>query len=156
MTYHIKGLDPADFAHLIAANDAELAQYGALRIVTEGLQGVPCRISLQDSKPGESTILLNYVSHDVPTPYRSSFAIFVRESVRCAAEYTDMLPPSFVDRPLSLRAFTREGMLHTAALALPGEGDGEIRKLLDDSAIAYIDLHNAGYGCFAARVQRTG
>lgn len=154
MVYRISGLNPGDFAHLIGASDAILAKHRALRMVVDGQSVVPCRISLRNSEPGESVILLNHVSHDVATPYRSSFAIFVREAARTAAEYIDALPPSFEGRPLALRGFTADGMLHNAALALPGEGDSGIRTLFDDPDIAYIDVHNAAHGCFAARARR--
>jgi hypothetical protein len=47
-------------------------------------------------------------------------------------------------------------MLGTAMLALPGEADAKIREMLANKGIAYIDVHNAAHGCFAARVQRNG
>jgi hypothetical protein len=45
-------------------------------------------------------------------------------------------------------------MLRQARVAQPGEADTAIRDLLDDDAIAYIDIHNAGPGCFMARAER--
>jgi hypothetical protein len=40
------------------------------------------------------------------------------------------------------------------ALALAGTADEQIRRLLANDAIAYIDVHNAAHGCFVARVER--
>ena len=99
-------------------------------------------------------ILLHHISHDVATPYRSAYAIFVREAVRERATYRDRTPPVFEGRPLGLRGFGPDHMLKTALLALPGEADETIRALLSDPSIAYIDAHNAAHGCFAARVER--
>jgi hypothetical protein len=55
---------------------------------------------------------------------------------------------------MAFRAFDADGMLRNAALAAPGEADVAIRTLLEAPEIAYIDAHNAAYGCFAARVER--
>ena len=60
----------------------------------------------------------------------------------------------FANRPLAMRAFSTEGMLTTARLALPGQAEAAILELLADEAIDYIDVHNAAHGCFAARVER--
>ena len=75
MTYRIEGLRRADFARLFAMSDAELAAQNALRVTATG-PGYPCRVSLDDAKAGEQLILLNYTSHDVATPYRSTYAIY--------------------------------------------------------------------------------
>ena len=104
---------------------------------------------------GESLILLHHTSHDVNTPYRSAFAIYVREGVE-PAEYLDAIPPVFEGRPLGLRAFDSEGMLRDARLAIPGEAEAKIIELFANPEIAYIDAHNAAHGCFAARVERHG
>ena len=153
MTYSIRGLSPDRFAPLFAMDDAELAEHNARRVTAAADRGFPCRISLEDARMGEELILLHHTSHDVDTPYRSAYAIYVRPGV-AAARYRDALPPVFEGRPLALRAFDEHGMLQTARLAGPGEADGAIRDLFADATISYIDAHNAAHGCFAARVER--
>jgi hypothetical protein len=154
MTYRIEGLKRADFEALFAMSDDELGAHGALRVTAKADHGWPCRVSLEDAKAGESLVLFNHVSHDVATPYRSAYAIYVREDAEDAAEYVDAVPPVFEGRPLGLRAFDADGMLRNAALALPGEADAKIRALFADDDIAYIHAHNAAHGCFAAKVER--
>jgi len=153
MTYAIRGLDPESFAPLFALDDAALAAINARRVTATADRGFPCRVSLDDAKAGEELILLHHTSHDVETPYRSAYAIYVRPGVE-AATYRDELPPVFEGRPLALRAFDAEGMLQTARLAGPGEADAAIRDLFADPGISYIDAHNAAHGCFAARIER--
>ena len=155
MTYRISGLDPADFAALQGADEATLAAHNAVRVVAANKPGFPCRVTLEDAEPGESLILLHHVTHDVATPYRSAYAIYVRETAERAASYVDELPPVFANRPLAFRAFDAAGMLRNAALAAPGEPDAAIRNLFEEPQIAYIDAHNAAHGCFAARVERS-
>jgi len=153
MTYLIEGLSPDRFAPFVALDDAGLAAINARRVTATADRGFPCRISLDDARAGEELILLHHISHDVATPYRSAYAIYVRPGV-AAARYRDELPPVFEGRTLALRAFGADGMLQTARLAGPGEADGAIRDLFEDEAISYIDAHNAAYGCFAARIER--
>lgn len=153
MTYSITGLVAEQFAPLFAMDDAELAARGARRVTASADRGFPCRISLEDARAGEELILLHHVSHDVDTPYRSAYAIYVRPDVS-AATYCDEVPPVFEGRPIALRAFDSAGMLQTASLAAPGDADKAIRDLFDDDGIAYIDAHNAAHGCFAARIER--
>ncbi|MFM5885733.1 MAG: DUF1203 domain-containing protein [Novosphingobium sp.] len=155
MTYRITGLEPDTFAPLFALSDTELAARNARRVTAAASQGFPCRISLQDAGVGEELILLHHTSHDVATPYRSAYAIYVRKDV-ATADYVDAVPPVFEGRPLGLRGFDAEGILRDARLALPGEADARIRDLLDNPAVAYIHAHNAAHGCFAARVDRHG
>jgi hypothetical protein len=155
MTYRISGLDPAEFTSLRGADEATLAAHNAVRVVAANKPGFPCRVTLEDAEPGESLILLHHVTHDVATPYRSAYAIYVREAAERAATFIDELPPVFANRPLAFRAFDAAGMLQNAKLAAPGEADAAIRDLFAEAQIAYIDAHNAAHGCFAARVERS-
>ena len=154
MTYRITGLAREAFADLIGQDDATLAEYGAVRVTAAAKPGYPCRVTLDDAELGETLILLNHVSHDVATPYRSAYAIYVRENAAETALFEDALPPVFENRPMAFRAFDSEGMLRNAALALPGEADVKIRALFDQPEIAYLHAHNAAHGCFSARVER--
>lgn len=151
--YTIKGLPRADFAPLFSMDDGELAQQNACRVTATG-PGFPCRISLMDAEKGESLILLNHVSHDVATPYRASFAIFVREEAVDPPAWIDETPPVFAGRPMALRGFCNNGLLIDATLALPGQADERIRALFGNPQIAYIHAHNAAHGCFSARIDR--
>ena len=155
MTYRIEGLALADFTDLLAMDDAQLAEHNAVRVTAGADKGWPCRVSLEDAKAGESLILINHISHDVATPYRNAYAIYVREDAADAPAYVDQTPPVFEGRPIALRGFGADGMLRNAALALPGQADEKIRTLLEDDGIAYIHAHNAAHGCFSARVYRT-
>ncbi len=155
MTYKIEGLKRADFAHLFAMNDAELNEHNAVRVTSDADRGWPCRVSLEDAKAGENLILLNYVSHDVATPYRNAYAIYVHENADEAEAFIDCTPPVFEGRPIALRGFDGNGMLRNAALALPGQADEKIRALFEGDDIVYIHAHNAAHGCFSARVDRT-
>lgn len=149
MTYRIAGLDPAAFAD----TDALIAA-GAVRRIADRANAFPCRVTLEDAQPGDSMILVNFVSADVETPFRASHAIFVREGAVDAAHYRDRTPPLIERRTTSLRAFDSEGMIREAVLAAPGEADMRLRTLLDDDAIDHVDIHTASWGCFLARAER--
>ncbi len=154
MTYRVTGLDREPFAGLFKMDDAALAEQGAVRVTAAADKGWPCRISLEDAKAGEELILLNHVSHDVATPYRSAYAIYLRSVAHQKAEYVDETPPVFEGRPMAFHAFDLEGMLRSAALALPGQADAKIRELFASDEIAYIHAQNAAHGCFSAKVER--
>ncbi len=154
MTYRIEGLKREDFAALFAMDDAQLAKHNAVRVTAAADMGFPCRISLVDAKKGESLILINHTSHDVATPYRSSYAIYVRETADEVEPLVDATPPVFEGRPMAFRGFDAHGMLKGATLALPGQADAKIRELFAAQEIAYIHAHNAAHGCFSARIDR--
>ena len=136
MVYRIEGLAREVFRGLLGLGDDALAERGALRVVADSKPGFPCRVTLEDAAPGERLILFHHVSHDVPTPFRSAYAIYVRESAGAPA------------------CFDSEGMLRGALLALPGEADGKIRDLFERPEIATIHAHDAAAGCFAAKIVR--
>jgi len=156
MSYRIAGIDPARYAPLLGAGQEELALHGVIRVTADASPGFPCRVTLTDAEPGTTLLLVNHVSHDVATPFRSSYAIYISERARKAAAYVGCMPPALDRRALSLRGFDEKAMLRAAVLAQPGEADAAVHGLFEDPAIAYIHAHYAAPGCFAATVQRSG
>jgi hypothetical protein len=154
MTYRIEGLAPEPFRPFFAMDESELAAWNARRVTADSAGGFPCRVSLEDAAPGEQLILVNHVSHDVPTPFRTSYAIYVRECAARSAAFEDEVPAYLDRRTLGLRGFDAEGMLRTAALAMPGEADRRIRAMMAREEVATVHAHNAAYGCFLARIER--
>jgi len=154
MSYVVTGLAPDAYAALFALPDAELAARGARRLVADADRGYPCRVSLEDARAGEHLLLVNHASNAVDGPYRSAFAIFVREAAE-QAHYLDEMPPVFRGRPLSLRAYDAAGDLVTARLSPADDGhEPAIHELLAEPQVDHIDAHNAAHGCFAARIDR--
>jgi hypothetical protein len=154
MTYRIEGLAADRFAHLRGLPEEALAAHGARRVTADSERGFPCRVSLDFAAPGESVLLLNHVSMDTPTPYRTAYAIYVREQAGEAAPFEDRLPPVLDGRLLSLRAFDAAGMLREALLAEPGEAEARIAGLFEDEDVASIHAHSPAHGCFLARIGR--
>lgn len=154
MTFHIAGLAPETFRPLFGLSDTALAAHGVVRKTVTAKPGFPCRITLEDAEPGETVLLLNHESHSAATPYRSAYAIYVRENAGEAAAFVDDIPPVMRGRPLALRLFDAEGMLVGAELSLDGDPRAAIEQALTREDVAYIDVHNAAHGCFAARVER--
>lgn len=115
MAYRIEGLAPAAFAHLFHLSEGELAARNAVRVIAQEGGGYPCRVSLADAAPGEELILLNHVSHDVPTPFRTAYAIYVRKHA-APASYVDEVPDYLDRRTISLRGFDAQGCSATPPL----------------------------------------
>lgn len=152
--YRISGLPLAEFESLFGLDDAALAKRGAKRVRAAGKPGYPCRVTLEDAEPGESLILLNYEHQSAATPYRSGHAIFVRENAREEAVFDNEVPPILACRLLSVRAFDADGMMTEADCVEGTELEPLITRMLDEPATAYLHVHNAKRGCFAARVDR--
>jgi len=153
MAYRMEGLAPEAFESLFGMMDGELAVHRAVRMIANG-PGYPCRVSLAEAEPGEELVLVNHVSNDVDGPFRTAHAIYVRKDAATGA-YADETPPYLDSRTISLRGFDGDGMLKAGLLALPGEADTKIRALFDNAEIDTIHAHNAAYGCFLARIERT-
>jgi hypothetical protein len=154
MSFQITGLPSEEFLALAALSDEELLARDARRVLADRHPGFPCRVSLVDAQPGERVLLLNYEHLPHASPYRSRYAIYVRENAAAAHLAVDEIPPVLRHRLLSLRAFDAAGMLLDADVA---QGDGlvpAIERLLRPPAVAYLHVHNARPGCFAARVDR--
>jgi len=100
-------------------------------------------------------LLLNYEHQSADTPYRSRHAIFVSEQARETRRAVDEIPPALAVRPaISLRAYDAAGMMLDAEIA-PGAGlEPVIARMFADPATAYLHAHNAGRGCYAARIDR--
>ena len=154
MSFRITGLAVEPFVPLFALDDLQLERLGALRTIADVKPGFPCRVTLEDADPGERVLLLNYEHQSADTPYRSAHAIYVRESAVQTATAIDTIPRSLYSRMLSVRAFDAAGMMLDADLTPGAELATLIERFLIDAATAYLHVHFAKRGCYAARVDR--
>lgn len=151
MSFRITGLPAENFAHLFALSDAELAAQGAVRRVAE--HPAPCRISLTDATPGDEVILVNYEHHPVDSPYRMRFAIYVRKGEETYDKVNEV-PQQLRTRTLAARSFDDTGMMVDRELVEGARLESAIERLLAEPRAAYLHLHYAAPGCYAARVER--
>ena len=154
MAYVIRGLDPAPFQPLYGMSDADLAAHGAIRKRVDAKPGFPCRITLADAEPGEDVLLVNFEHLPVGNPYRSRYAVYVREGAAAPAEYRNEVPDQLASRLLSVRRFGADDMLIAGEVVEGTELDPLLRTWLADPATGFIHVHNAKPGCFAAEVRR--
>ncbi|WP_336097488.1 DUF1203 domain-containing protein [Roseovarius sp. CH_XMU1461] len=150
-SFQITALPRARFAPLFALTDAALAKRAIHRVTAEADHGYPCRISLEDARAGETLLLLNYQHLDIASPYAARHAIYLRETAPEARPAPGDIPPALSCRMLSLRGFDEAGMMQAAELAQGGDCGPILTALLARPDIAFVDLHNAAPGCFAAR-----
>jgi Protein of unknown function (DUF1203) len=150
----ISGLAAAPFAPFFEMPDDMLAARGAARIIAQRRPGFPCRVSLREADVGETVLLVNFEHLSGSTPYRSRYAIFVREHAAEAELAVNEIPEVLTTRLLSLRAFSAAGMLIDADVANGRDVAAAIGHMLGMCDVQYIHVHNAKPGCFAARVDR--
>lgn len=154
MSFRITGLPAARFAHLFALPDEELAARGAVRrIADDRTPGYPCRISLTDSREGDELLLVNYEHHPVDSPYRMRFAIFVRKGEE-TYDRVDDVPDQLRLRTLAVRAFDKDAMMVGYELVDGRDLETAIARLFTEPRAAYLHVHFAAPGCYAARVER--
>lgn len=151
MSFRITGLPAEKFAALFGLSDAELAARGAVRRIADGNH--PCRVSLTDCQPGDEVILVNYEHHPVDSPYRMRFAIYVRGGEK-TFDAVDEVPAQLRARTLAIRAFDAAGMMVGRELAEGSDLEAAIERRFADPHAAYLHIHFAAPGCYAARVDR--
>jgi hypothetical protein len=154
MSFRIRGLPSEQFAHLFDLSDEELASRGAIRRVADNrTPGYPCRVSLTDSREGDELLLVNYEHHDVQSPYRMRFAIYVRKGEESYHAINEV-PEQLRIRTLAVRAFDNLGMMIGWELVAGKDLEAAIERLLANPQSAYLHIHYAAPGCYAARVER--
>jgi hypothetical protein len=154
MSFRIIGLPAERFAALFDLSDAELAARGAVRKTADGrTPGYPCRVSLTDSQEGDDLILLNYEHHPVNSPYRMCFAIYVRRGEE-TYDRIDEVPEQLRLRQLAVRAFDDEGMMRGYEMVDGHDIEPAIERLFAQAGVAYLHIHFAAPGCYAARAVR--
>jgi hypothetical protein len=154
MSFRITGLPAAQFSGLFGLSDHELAARGAVRrIADHRTPGYPCRISLTDSREGDELLLVNYEHHPVDSPYRMRFAIYVRKGEE-TYDAINQVPEQLRIRTLAVRSFDADAMMLGWELTEGRALEAAIDRLFADPRAAYLHVHFAAAGCYAARVER--
>jgi len=153
MSFRITGLPAADFQHWFVLGDAELAALGGVRRRVDAPNAYPCRISLTDAAVGDDVLLINHEHLPVDSPYRSRHAIYIRageETFDAVGTVPDMLRR----RLLSVRAFDVAGLMTGCDVVEGRDLERVIGDLFVDAQAAYLHVHFARPGCYAARIDR--
>ena len=154
MSFRITGLPAENFAHLFALSDNELVAHEAVRrVADERKPGYPCRVSLTDSQPGDELLLVNYEHHPVSSPYRMRFAVYVRKGEE-TYDAVGEIPEQLRIRTLAVRAYDQNAMMVGWELVDGRELEAAIERLFVDPRAAYLHIHYAAPGCYAARIDR--
>jgi hypothetical protein len=154
MSFQVSSLPSQKFRHLFGKSEEELRAAGVVVKTADSKPGFPCRVTLTDAEPGTRMLLLNYEHQSADTPYRSSHAIFVIDGAEEAELAPGEIPEQLCARLLSVRAFSGDGMLLDANV-VEGAAAGELfERMLKNKRAAYLHVHFAKFGCYAARVDR--
>ncbi|PYE85436.1 DUF1203 domain-containing protein [Pseudoroseicyclus aestuarii] len=151
MSYRIEALPAEPFAPLFALSKAELEARSIRRMRVTAKSRIPCHVSLQEAQPGETVLLLNHEHQPAKSPYRASHAIYVPEGARQAAPFVGAVPAPLQARLISLRPFDKADMMQGPEVVEGGQLYAALRALFAErDDIAYVQLHYAKAGCFAA------
>ena len=153
MSFRITGLPAQPFEELFTLTDEALASRRAMRVVVDREHGYPCRISPTDAESGQTAILLNYEHQPANSPFRSNYAIYIREGEQ-QYDQVDLVPDQLRRRLLSARGFDQHSMLRGADIAQGTALEPLIERMFSDESVAYPHIHIARPGCYAARVDR--
>ena len=154
MSFRIRGVPEDTFRHLFSLTDKELASHGATRCIADAKPGYPCRVTLRDADIGETLILDSFEHHTVNGPFRASGPIFVRESATEAYDNVNEIPELLQRRTLSVRAYTRSGIMKDANVIDGKALEATIERFFSNEAVGYLHVHNARRGCFMCHVDR--
>jgi hypothetical protein len=123
-------------------------------MIVDRKPGYPCRVSLADAEIGEEVLLLTYDHHQTDSPYRASGPVFIRPGAAEVHLPKNELPVMLHHRFLSLRVYDRAGMM-IHARTLEGKFLATaVQEIFAEAAAAYIQVHNAGPGCFNCQIDR--
>lgn len=152
--FQLSGLPASVFSHLGGLDDQALAARGIRRVIADSNPGYPCRVSLVDAEVGEALYLLSHTHHAVDSPYRASGPVFVRVGARTATLAPGEVPLCVTSRLMSARAYDTDHMMVAAQVIEGARVAQTLESLFDRPEILYVQLHNAGPGCFSCEARR--
>lgn len=124
------------------------------RRVADSYHGYPCRRCLCDADIGEVLALVSYNPFHGESEYSQPGPIFLHADGCRRFRSSDRVPAQLLRRHLSVRAFDASHTMVDARLVLGTCLDSTARELLEDERAAYLHVHNAAAGCWAARIDR--
>ena len=152
--FQLVGLSSEPFAALFDLSSRELQERNARRVVADASSGYPCRVSLQDAKPGDELLLLPYDHQPADSPYRSSGPIFVRRGASQRVLPVNEVPEYVTRRLMSLRGYDAAHLIVAAEVCEGRDAAKTIQAMFADPAVEYIHLHNAKRGCYSCLARR--
>jgi Protein of unknown function (DUF1203) len=153
VAFRVVGLPSSQFRPLYGLSEKELAERG-VEVQIADSPSFPCRVALRDAPVGARMLLLNFEHQPADTPYRSRHAIFVEDGAEEWVPAVDEVPEVLARRTLSVRAFDQAGQMLDGVVVSGREAGPAFERLLALPRSAYLHVHNAGRGCYAARVER--
>lgn len=144
----------------LPAGEPDLASVPASRlrrVVADAPHAFPCRRCLRDAAPGDALVLLPYDPFRGDSPYRQPGPIYLHvDACTPGAVLPEdaVLPDQLTRRRLSVRAFDADHLMRDTAVIDGHDLAGLAAQWLDDPAVGYLHVHNAGPGCFAVRIDR--
>jgi hypothetical protein len=122
-----------------------------VHVTADAPNAYPCRRCLRDAEPGEALLLTGYDPFTGASPYSGRGPIYVHES-SCAPFAGDAIPEQLTRRLLSVRAYDERHMLVDSDVTDGARLEAVAERLLGTTGAAYLHVHNARPGCFAARI----
>lgn len=153
MNFQITGLPLAPFQLYFSMDADELARHGAMRLIADD-DTSPCRVSLAHAALGEELLLVSYEHQSAQSPYRAAGPVYVRKSAIEAKLAANEVPEQIRSRLLSVRGYDRGDLIVEAEVAEGAVIEATIEQFFRSDSVAYIHLHFARRGCYAARVDR--
>ena len=153
-TFRLLALAHEPFEPFFSLTDEALRAKGIVRRVATQAFGFPCRVSLEHAQIGDELLLLPFVHHAVESPYRASGPIFVRRGVRQRELAAGEVPPYVTQRLMSIRAYDATNMMLAAEVCEGTLVAAQLERFFADENVAYVQLHNAKYGCYSCQAVR--
>jgi hypothetical protein len=150
----VTGLSPEPFEKYFGMPEAELAEHNIKRYVVDQPSAYPNWIEMRHCALGQTVLLLNHFYRTADTPYRASHAIYVREGASNTYDATDQIPEVMLVRLLSVRGFSKNGMILDADVVEGQNLEPVIDRLFENQQIDYLHVHNAKRGCYSGRIDR--
>lgn len=151
----------AQTRHMVSANVFDHAEgtrlrslHSITRYTADSFPGYPCRQCLRDAEVGEELVLVSFDPFSLDSPYRQAGPIFLHRADCSSNRDNDAIPEQLARRQLSVRAFDRNEMMIDAAILDGSQLREQITKFFEAADTAFIDVHNATRGCWAARYER--
>ena len=154
VNFQVRSLTSSEFEDYFKLSKEALKANEAALVIANAKPGFPCRVSLQEAEIGEEVLLINYRHHQAPSAYAASGPIFVRKGVSTAQMTENELPPILAHRQLSIRAYGHGGHMMKSRVVSGKQLRKVILQLFEDNKVTYLQVHNAGPGCFNCQIDR--